>query len=52
LFTPFLVDLTGAWPAPKESLQNDHTDYAARLHSACHGGKRMTVKSSQAMTPV
>jgi hypothetical protein len=28
------MGLTGACSAPKESLQNDHTDYAARLHPA------------------
>jgi hypothetical protein len=33
-FTPFLEDLTDAGSASKESLQSDHTDYAARLHSA------------------
>src|ERR1700741_4411282 len=65
--TPFLVDLTGAWFAPKESLPNDDTDYAAGLHPDVsrernapvaatkrrrRGPKRITVKSSQAMTPV
>jgi hypothetical protein len=34
-FTPFFVDLTGACTAPDESLQNDHTDYAAHLHPGC-----------------
>src|SRR5258708_34582888 len=66
--TPFLVDLTGAWPAPKESLQNDDTDYAARLHPDVlrernhhrslprkrrgGGPKRPTVKTSHTKRPV